>query len=71
MKRILCILLAALLVFPLVACGQESTQTTQAPTETTAPAGHTLYVGFGRADMTPTEPLPIGDPYLGKPKLST
>ena len=71
MKRILCILLAALLVFSLVACGQESTPTTQAPTETTAPAGHTLYVGFGRADMTPTEPLPIGDPYLGKPKLST
>ena len=64
-------MLAIVLVSSLTACGQQPPQTTQATTETTVPAGHTLYVGFGRADMTPTEPLPIGDPYLGKPKLST
>ena len=71
MKQIICLMLAIVLVSSLTACGQQPPQTTQATTETTAPAGLTLYVGFGRTDMTPIEPLPIGDPYLGKPKLST
>ena len=75
MKRIACFMLATALCVSLFGCGQSPAETqiatAAAPTETTAPAGHTLYVGFGRADMTPQEPMPIGDPYLGKPKLST
>ncbi len=72
MKKLLCLLLAVLLCLSVLGCSEvpaETTTVTQTPT--TLPAGHTLYVGFGRADMTPEGEMPIGDPYLGAPKMAT
>ena len=75
MKKTIAFLLCILLILSLIGCGQNPIETTTAQTETqpqtTAAPVHTLRVGFGRSDMTPQAPMPIGDPYLGKPKTST
>ena len=53
MKKILCIALAALMVFALCACGGgEGEEKTE--------KGGTFQVGFGRTDITPTSPMPMG-----------
>ena len=72
MKKLLGLVLAAVLCPLTLGCGAAPAQTvatTQATT--TQPAGHTLYVGYGRADITPEGEMPIGDPYLGQPKMAT
>ena len=53
MKKILCIALAALMVFALCACGGGEG-------EEKAEKGGTFQVGFGRVDITPTSPMPMG-----------
>lgn len=72
MRKLLGLALALLLCPVSLGCAAAPAQTvatTQATT--TQPAGHTLYVGYGRADITPEGEMPIGDPYLGKPKMAT
>ena len=60
MKKALCLILCAVMVLALLpACGPTAPgETTAEPTE--APKPHTLSVGFGRADITPSEPVPMG-----------
>lgn len=75
MRKYYTFFLCILLVAGLVGCGQNAAKPTAAPIEatptTTSTPEHILRVGFGRRDMTPQDPMPIGDPYLGKPKMST
>ena len=52
MKKILCLALAALMVFALCACGGEGGEKTE--------KGGSFQVGFGRADITPNTPMPMG-----------
>jgi len=67
MKILFSILLCLILLLPVIAGCSESTVG-----ETTAPVvAHTLRVGFGRADFTPTESMPIGSAYFGAPQMST
>lgn len=57
MKKILSIMLAAILLFGLFGCGNEKPQATQGT--------GTFQVGFGKVDITPTEPIHMrsyGDP---------
>ena len=55
MKKLLCLLLAALMAASLMACaGGESAPTTTAPAEKAA-----LQVGYGRAAFTPSNPVKI------------
>lgn len=60
MKKIICMLLLLAMVCSFAACGEEGTPATDATTEPSAPASTgTLRVGFGRADITPTEPVQL------------
>ena len=54
MKKILCLALAALMLLGLVACGGGSEGGEEAK------EGGTFQVGFGRTDITPTTPMPMG-----------
>ena len=65
MKKVICLFFSLLFVLTLLpACGPA------APGETTAPAvTHTLSVGFGRADITPSEPVPLAG--LNDNRMST
>lgn len=65
MKRLLTILLSAVLLFGLVACGgadQKIVETTAVPTTegVLTVAGNGFRVGYGRAIITPEENLPLG-----------
>ena len=63
MKKLICLLLAALMMLSLFACGaseepaQEQGSATQAATEGAAAAG--FRVGFGRADITPEDTMDV------------
>jgi len=66
MKRTIALILSTILLLTFFSgCSQSSGETTAAP------IAHTIQVGFGRADFTPTESLPIGSSYYGEPKMST
>lgn len=56
MKKILCLVLAAVLVLGLFACGGNSKE----EKETGLPAVEGLHVGFGKADITPAMDTPLG-----------
>jgi len=59
MKKLFCLILSMLLVAALLpACTPAAPAETTAPTE--APKPHTMSVGFGRTDITPSEPVPMG-----------
>ena len=58
MKKLLCTILAALMLLSLCACGGTAPADTEASTTTAAPA-ETFRVGFGRGDLTPTESVPL------------
>jgi len=58
MKKMLCLILCSLMVLSLLAgCGEASPKETTAPV--TEPVVHSLQVGFGRADITPQESIPL------------
>lgn len=61
MKKTICLLLTLLLTVSLfTACAQQPGENTQ-PGETTQPEiKNVLKVGFGRADITPTQSVPLG-----------
>lgn len=52
MKKLFCLTLAVLMVLSLCACGDEGKEETK--------ASGTFQVGYGRADMTPNIPMPLG-----------
>ena len=59
MKKLTSLLLSILMILGIFAgCGEGTAETTAPTTE--PEVAHTLSVGFGRADVTPTEPTPLG-----------
>lgn len=57
-KKLLCVLLAALMLLPVVACTDASSDATEAPTETSAPATEGESEGEGESDTNYTFDLP-------------
>jgi len=58
-KQILSLILCLLLILPMiVGCSTTGSKETTAATEA-APLEHSLSVGFGRADVTPSAPVPL------------
>lgn len=55
MKKLLCLLLAAVMVCGFAACGEEAPAKTTAPVTTAPEISDVLRVGFGRAEITPEE----------------
>ena len=71
MKKIVSILLVAVLLLGLCACGAASTAEGGAAAETTDAAGGGFRVGYGKADITPEGPVGMGGYGRSDQRLST